>query len=57
MFTALIFRDIQLFEHLKEFNKFGIVGKPGLRGILKWKIFWKKEEIKLKKKKNEDKNF
>ena len=40
---------------MKKVNKFVIVGKSGLLGILKWKIFLKKEELKLKK--NEDENF
>ena len=28
---------------------FGFVGKPRPIKILQWKIFWKKEELKLKK--------
>ena len=34
-----------LFENIKEYYN----------GILQWKIFWKKEELKFKK--NEDENF
>ena len=39
----------ELFEHLKEFNEFGIAGKPRLSQILQQKIFWKKKELQLKK--------
>ena len=39
----------ELFEHLKEFNEFGIVGKPRPSQILQQKIFWKKKELQLKK--------
>ena len=38
-----------IFEYLKKFIKFSIVGKSGPGGVLKWKIFWKKGEVKLKK--------
>ena len=31
------------FKYLKEFKKFGIDGKLRPNGILKWKLFWKKE--------------
>ena len=47
----------QVFEHLKEFNKFGIVGKPQPSGGLQMKIFWKTEELKLKKMKMKISNF
>ena len=33
----------------QELNKIGIVGQSRLNGILKWKIFCKKEELKRKK--------
>ena len=39
----------KLFECLKEFNTFVIVGKPRSSRILQRKIFWKKEELKLRK--------
>ena len=35
----------------KQKRKFGVVAKPWLSGILKWRIFLGKEKLKLKKKK------
>ena len=51
---TLIFSVI-ITQNLKQFNKFGIARKPRPTGILQLKIFWKKEESKLKKMKM--KNF
>lgn len=51
---TVIFRVI-ITQNLKQFNKFGIARKPRPTGILQLKIFWKKEESKLKK--NEDEKF
>ena len=49
----LFFRPLQLFEYLKEFDKFGIVVKQEPGGILQQNLLWKK----TKSKKNEDNNF
>ena len=39
-FTLHKFFEVwRLFKYLKEYNNFGIVGKPRLSGILKWKRF------------------
>ena len=54
LFIALIFWSV-ITEHLTGFNKFDTFRKPRPRGIFKWKIFWKKEKLKLKKR--EDENF
>ena len=43
--------------NFKEFNKIGIVGKPCPREILRYKIFWKKEKLKLQKIKMKIFNF
>ena len=48
----VIFRATMTFlnsVNFKEFNKIGIVGKPCAREILRCKIFWKNEKLKLKK--------
>ena len=34
-----LFGPLELFEHLKRINKFGIVGKPRLSRVLQWEIF------------------
>ena len=46
LFMAIIFRAIIAFSKFKEFDKFSIVGKPRRSGIVQWKIFWKKKELK-----------
>ena len=43
-------RPLHLFEHLKEFNDFSIVGKPRPNG--KWELKWR-----IKVKKTKDENF
>ena len=56
----VIFRATMTFlnsVNFKEFNKIGIVGKPCPREILRYKIFWKKEKLKLKKIKMKIFNF
>ena len=52
LFIALIFRSV-ITEHLTGFNKFDTFRKPRPSGIFKWKIFWKKEKLKLKKREDE----
>ena len=49
---------LQIFEHLKEINKFGIAGKRWPGRMLKLILtFWKKERIKVKKMKMKIFNF
>ena len=43
------FQNYFNFLNIQKNNKFGIVGKLRPSGILKWKIFRKKEELTLKK--------
>ena len=40
---------VNFFKYLRKLNKFSIVGKPRPNWIFHGKIFWKKEELKLKK--------
>ena len=55
LFIALILPTTILYKYLKRIYKFDIDGKLRPYGMLKWKVFWKKEELKLEK--DKDKNF
>ena len=48
-FSLNQFQNDWYFELLKDFHKFGIIGKPQPSIILQSKIFWKKEKLNLKK--------
>ena len=39
---------VKIFDHLKQFKKFCIAEKQWPSGIMEWKIFWTREELKLK---------
>ena len=43
--TKVILLAIITFWKFKEFDKFGIVGRPRLNWILKWNFFGKNEDI------------
>ena len=44
-------------HEFQELDKFGTVQKRWLSGILQWKIFWKKEELKVTKMKTKFSTF